>query len=317
MTSIITGITGQDAILLASRLIQKNEKVVGVTRSDSESAIERIPNFLKNDRMTVVQCDLSCPTSSLQLIEEHKPEKIFHFSAQSSVGLSFKEPHLTCVSIFNSTLNLLDALRKSSKKTRFFNSASSEVFGETPLPASPSTPHSPKSPYAVAKASAAILVANYREAFSLFAVNGYMFNHESRFRSSSFVTHKLVHSAISIKSGQSNLINLGNVSVIRDWGWASEYVEAIQKMIELDAPQDLIIATGVSFSLKEFAEAVFGFFDLDFKEFYRVNDQFARPLDIYCSRACIDETLIKIDWEPRTFGRDVALRLCHELTKHA
>jgi GDPmannose 4,6-dehydratase len=317
VTSIITGITGQDAILLASRLTQNKEKVVGVTRGDSRSAFERLPQFLKNDHLKVVQCDLSCPTSSLQLIEEYKPERIFHFSAQSSVGLSFEEPHLTCVSIFNSTLNLLDALRKSSKKTRFFNSASSEVFGETPFPASASTLHSPKSPYAVAKASAAILVANYREAFSLFAVNGYMFNHESRFRSRSFVTHKLVHSAISIKSGQSNLINLGNVSVMRDWGWASEYVEAIQKMIELDNPQDLIIATGVSFSLKEFAEAVFGFFDLDFEEFYRVNDQFARPLDIHCSRACIDETLIKIDWEPRTFGRDVALRLCNELTKHA
>ncbi len=316
MISVVTGVTGQDGLLLSQFLIARGEKVIGITRSDVKKVKLRLPLELEKDLFILEHCDLTDFTSVMNLIEEYSPTKVFHFSAQSSVSLSFIEPRDTYRSITETTLNLLEAIRLFSPHTKFFNSASSEVFGEATTPANSRTLHAPLSPYAAAKSAAALSVVNYRNAFSMHASNGYLFNHESRFRKKEFVTHKLIHNAQAIKNGNLDKIQLGDTSIYRDWGWASEYVEAIDKIISRNRPEDLVIATGVSISLQNFAESVFSYFDLDFREFFHADERFIRPFDIHCSKADINETLVKLDWAPQTIGLGVVQRLCAELTEH-
>jgi len=313
MVSIITGVSGQDGILLSQYLVARGEKVIGITRSSLKKENKKFTTDLESTLFSLKQCDLTDFTSVVNLIEEYKPKKIFHFSAQSSVSRSFIEPRETYRSITESTINLLEAMRQLSPHARFFNSASSEIFGETTTPANSRTLHAPLSPYATAKSAASLSVVNYRDVFSLHASNGYLFNHESKFRKRNFVTHKLINHAKAIKNGCVDKIQLGDISIRRDWGWAAEYVEAIDKIVSMERPDDLIVATGFSMSLQVFAENVFSHFDLDFNEFFQANDNFIRPFDIHCSRADISETLEKLDWEPQTIGLDVVNRLCIEL----
>jgi len=283
--ALIFGISGQDGAYLAKLLLEQGYAVTGTSRDAEVSSFSNLKRLAIHDRLTVVSAAVNDFRSVLQAISAAEPDEIYNLAGQSSVGLSFQQPAETLESISVATLNLLEALRFIQRPIRFYSAGSSECFGDTgDIPANEDTRFRPRSPYAVAKSAAYWQVANYREAYGLFACSGILFNHESPLRPARFVTRKIVGAAKRIASGSEDKLRLGNISIVRDWGWAPEYVRAMWLMLQQPEPGDYVIATGESYSLEEFVVAAFDKLGLDWRDHVEVDPSLFRPTDIQTSR---------------------------------
>ena len=280
--ALVLGIGGQDAAYLTKLLLSKGYAVVGTSRDATLANRANLSRLGIESSVQIVSMALTDFRSVLQTIKRHAPDEIYHLAGQTSVGLSFEQPVETIESIAIGTLNVLEAIRFVNPEIRLFNAGSSECFGDTGTArASEQTPFRPLSPYAVAKVTAQNLVTNYRIAYGLYACTGVLFNHESPLRPDRFVTQKIIRGAHAVAIGKTKQLSLGNLDISRDWGWAPEYVTVMVKMLAPAQPTDLVIATGRSVSLSYFVERAFRNFDLDWREFVRVDDALRRPSDIH------------------------------------
>lgn len=297
--ALIFGITGQDGSYLNQLLLSKNYEVHGVTRSLKKKRNISIDNsdILK---IRLYERKIYDYNVVYDLIKNIQPDEVYNLSGITSVSKSFHKPDETFKSIFDLNLNILNVL-KISKNFRYYFACSSECFGETSLDsADENTPFNPMSPYAVAKASSYMMLEMYKKAFDIFACSGILFNHESSKRPEYFVTQKIVSSAFKIYNGLENKLELGNLDVIRDWGWAPEYVEAMWLMLQQDQPENFVIATGESHSLKEFVEVVFNNFGLDWKKYVKINKKYVRPNELKISSANPMKAITKLSWKANT-----------------
>jgi len=306
-TALILGVSGQDGAYLAKLLLEKGYQVVGSSRDAQISQFFNLIRLNIRDRVEVTSASLTDFRSVLQVLKRVRPDEVYNLAGQSSVGLSFDQPVESFESISIGTLNLLEAIRFLDAPIRIYNASSSECFGNTDgHPADERTPFRPRSPYAVAKSAAFWEVANYREAYGLFACSGLLFNHESPLRPRRFVTRKIVHAACRIAKGSHETLELGNISVERDWGWAPEYVEAMWRMLQQDAPDDYVIATGETNRLEDFVESVFAALGLSWRDHIQTNQTLFRPTDILTARANPARAEEKLGWKARYRMRDVA-----------
>ena len=306
-TALIFGISGQDGSYLAGLLLKKGYTVVGTSRDAQMSSFANLRKLGIHDKVEVLSASLGDFRSVLQALKYANPDEIYNLAGQSSVGLSFDQPVETFESIGIGTLNLLESIRFMDNGARLYNASSSECFGNTDgVPATEETPFRPRSPYAVAKAAAFWEVANYREAYGLFACSGILFNHESPLRPERFVTQKIVAAACRIAAGSDEKLKLGNTSVQRDWGWAPEYVEAMWLMLQQDRAEDFIVATGVTYALQDLVQEVFACVDLDWREHVELNPDLLRPTDIMVSVANPIKAEQKLGWKARSLMPDVA-----------
>ena len=306
--ALICGVSGQDGAYLAKALLESGCNVIGTARSDGVPAA--LAQLGLVGRVRVIVLDISDASNVLAAIAELRPTEIYNLAGQSSVGQSFHHPVETFEGIALGTLNLLEAIRQVEPATRLFNAGSGEMFGDTGGdPASEATPIAPRSPYAIAKAAAYWSVVNYREAYRLYACTGILFNHESPLRSERFVTRKIVSAAVRIAHGSGERLRLGNLDVSRDWGWAPEYVDAMQQMLAQDTPGDLVLATGTTISLMDFTDAAFSAVGLDWRDHVEFDAALARPTDIAVVRADPSQAAHRLNWRAQTRGLDVARRM--------
>lgn len=283
--ALITGISGQDGSYLAQLLLSKGYIVIGTSRDASISRFDALHKLGVTEQIKFISMAPNDFKSTLTAISQTRPDEIYHLAGQTSVGLSFEQPSETIESITIGTLNILESIKFLGINTKFYHASSSECFGHTDgLPADELTPFKPLSPYAVAKSAAHWLVKNYREANNVFAVNGILFNHESPLRPSRFVTQKVIHAAAKIAAGSDEKLHLGDLSIVRDWGWAPEYVEAMWRILQAKEPDDFVIATGKAHSLQEFVAESFNHFGLDWKEYVVQDKHFMRPNEILWSQ---------------------------------
>ncbi len=305
--ALIFGISGQDGAFLSELLINKGYEVHGTSRDAEMKNFSSIIELGIKEEIKFHSVALSDFRSTLKVIEKVAPNEIYNLAGQSSVGLSFEQPVETLESIVNPTINILESMRFLGDSFRFYNAGSSESFGDTgKLPANELTPFRPRSPYGVAKASAFWQVLNYRESYGLFAATGIMFNHESNFRPPRFVTRKIVQSAARIALGSREKLVLGDLSIKRDWGWAPEYVEAMWRMLQIENPEDYVIATGQISELNEFVEKVFSALDLDWKEYVISSKKLYRPSEIKFGFGCPKKAKNKLNWSAKKLMPDVA-----------
>ena len=284
--ALICGISGQDGAYLARLLMEKGYAVYGTSRDAQATAFTNLARLGIRERVSLESVAVSDFRSVLQALMKVQPDEVYNLAGQSSVGLSFQQPVETLESITVATLTLLEAIRFTGRPIRFYNAGSSECFGEIgESVADESTPFRPRSPYAVAKAAAFWEVANYREAYGLYACSGILFNHESPLRPERFVTKKIVAAACRIAAGNREKLHLGNTAIVRDWGWAPEYVEAMWRMLQQDRADDFVIATGDSHSLEEFVQTAFDAVGLDWHEHLVRDETLLRPTDLRVGRA--------------------------------
>jgi GDPmannose 4,6-dehydratase len=282
-TAIITGVTGQDGALLAELLLRHSYKVIGVIPSHRETSIVRLQYLDILSKIQLVKLDLLNPKAVETFLEENPAQEFYNLAALSSVGLSFKEPLNTFEFNTRSVLNILEGIRKISPKTRFYQASSSEMFGNvgySKLPIRESFLFHPASPYGISKASAHWLTVNYREAYKLQTCCGILFNHESALRPSHFVIKKIIRTALNIKAGIAEPLTLGNLAIVRDWGYAPAYVEAMWKMMQMDKMDDYLICSGNPISLNSFVQHVFAKFDIDLMNCLRIDTSLFRSLDL-------------------------------------
>lgn len=311
MKVLICGVGGQDGGYLAQLLLSKGYAVVGTSRDSSASRFEGLRRLGIYDQVEKTSMAINDFRSVLHTVKRYAPDEIYNLAGQSSVGLSFEQPVETMESIAGGTLNMLEALRFANRPIRFYNAGSSECFGDTgDTPADESTPFHPRSPYAVAKSTAYWLVRNYREAYGLFACTGILFNHESPLRPERFVTQKIVKAAARIASGGADRLSLGNTAIHRDWGWAPDYVEAMYRMLNADAPDDYVIATGRTVSLEYFASKVFQYFGMDWQSYVDVDTALLRPTDIPVGRANPEKAQRDLGWRHTRDVDEVIFGLC-------
>lgn len=304
--ALISGISGQDGSYLAELLLSKGYEVHGTSRDAELSEFGNLRRLGVKDRVKLWSMSLADFRSVLSTVTAVEPDEIYNLAGQSSVSLSFEQPVETMESISLGVLNLLEVIRFVGGGVKLYNASSSECFGETGAGvASEETPFRPRSPYAVAKSAAHWLVANYREAYGIYACNGILFNHESPLRPPRFVTSKIIRSACAIKRGDIDRLVLGNIDISRDWGSAREYVEAMWKMMQLDAPSDYVIATGETSSLTDFLAAAFKAVDLDWREFVEYSLDLARPSDIRFSAADPGKAQRVLEWKAQSTMQDV------------
>ncbi|HWB59866.1 MAG TPA: GDP-mannose 4,6-dehydratase [Chthoniobacteraceae bacterium] len=305
--ALICGVTGQDGAYLAKLLLAKGYEVCGTSRDAQMSSLTNLARLGVRDDVLLKSMALNDFRSVVQVITKFAPDEIYNLAGQTSVGLSFEQPIEAFESIASGTLNLLEALRFTGGKSRLYNAGSSESFGDTGgAPASEESPFRPRSPYAVAKAASFWAVSNYREAYSMYACSGILLNHESPLRPERFVTQKIVVAAGRIARGEKKKLKLGNTAIIRDWGWAPEYVEAMHLMLQQAGPDDFLIATGESHKLEDFVDAVFATYGLDWREHVETDPAFFRPTDIAISRGDPSKAKARLGWEARSKMRDVA-----------
>ena len=306
-TALICGISGQDGSYLAKLLLDRGYRVVGTSRDAQMSSFRNLLRLNIRDRIEVESMSLTDFRSVIQVLTKIEPNEVYNLGGQSSVGLSFEQPVETLDSIATGTLNLLEAIRFLGGAIKLYNAGSSECFGDTNgEPADETTPFRPRSPYAVAKSAAFWEVANYREAYGLFACSGILFNHESPLRPERFVTQKIVAAACRIADGSRETLELGNISVQRDWGWAPEYVEGMYRMLQQEQPDDYVLATGKTHALEDFVAAVFASLGLDWREHVMTNPAFFRPTDIAIGRSNPAKAKRVMGWEARYIMPDVA-----------
>ncbi len=308
--ALICGISGQDGAYLTKLLLDKGYEVTGTSRDAGTHPFGGLEKLGVRDRVKLISMTLNDFRSVLQVLDRTKPDEIYNLAGQSSPGLSFEQPIETFDSIAVGTLNLLEAIRFAARPVRLYNAGSSECFGNTGANvANENTPFRPSSPYAVAKAAAFWAVANYREAYRLWACSGILFNHESPLRHQRFVTKKIVSTACRIARGNQERLQLGTLSIVRDWGWAPEYVEAMWHLLQQSSPRDYIVATGKTCSLEDFVRQAFAALDLDWKAHVDIDPSFARPSDP--QRVCGDPGAIQRDigWSARCSHAEVVKRM--------
>lgn len=309
-TALICGISGQDGAYLAHLLLEKGYRVVGTSRDAQAASFGRLSTLGILGQVKLASMVMSDFRSVLTTLTEYEPDEIYNLAGQSSVGLSFEQPVETLESISYGTLNLLECLRFLKRPHRLYNAGSSECFGNTgPSPASESTPFKPSSPYAVAKAAAYWQVANYRDAYGLFACSGILFNHESPLRPERFVTQKIVRAAVRIANGSEEKLKLGRLDICRDWGWAPEYVEAMWRMLQQQTPRDYVIATGETNSLESLVQEAFAALDLDWREHVETDPDLIRPSDIPESHADPSAAHHALGWKACVPMRQVIQRM--------
>ena len=302
--ALITGITGQDGSYLAELLLNKGYAVHGLIRRASTFNTERIDHLYRDfhdpaARIHLYYGDLSVSGQLTDLLHDIQPDEIYHLGAQSHVRVSFDMPEYTGDVTGLGTLRLLEAIRKTGIKTKFYQASSSEMFGAAPPPQNELTPFQPQSPYAAAKVYAYYIVRNYRDAYKLFACNGILFNHESPRRGETFVTRKVTRAATRIKLGLQDKLYLGNLDAKRDWGFAGDYVEAMWLMLQQEKPDDLVIATGETHSVKEFVEKVFRKLDLDYQKHVIIDPKYFRPTEVDVLLGDSSKAKNILGWKPR------------------
>lgn len=304
--ALIIGISGQDGSYLAKLLLAKGYEVHGTSRDADLSSFYGLKKLDIFHKVKLHSTSLIDFRSVMQTILQIQPDEIYNLAGQTSVGLSFLHPVETLESISIGTLNLLEILRFHKLPTKLYNASSSECFGDTNgEPANEETPFKPRSPYAVAKSAAFWQVANYREAYNLFACSGLLFNHESPLRPKRFVTKKIIDAVCKISRNEQDKLMLGNIAISRDWGWAPEYVNAMYLILQQDRPEDFVIATGTQITLEEFIAKAFAYFDLDYKKYLEYDNHLMRPTDILNS--CGDASKAKkiLNWSATSKVDDV------------
>jgi GDPmannose 4,6-dehydratase len=309
--ALICGVSGQDGAYLAKLLLDKGYEVIGTSRDATVATFSGLAVLGIAAQVRVVSMAPNDFRSVLQTVARAAPDEVYNLAGQTSVGLSFDQPVEAIESIALGTLNLLEAIRFIERPIRFYNAGSSECFGDTQAtPASETTPFRPRSPYAVAKACAHNLVANYREAYGMNACSGIFFNHESPLRPERFVTQKIVRAACRIAGGSGETLRLGNLDIHRDWGWAPEYVDAMWRMLQQEKPEDLVIATGRSVSLEYFVSSAFKQFGLDWRQHVKHDRALLRPSDIKYGAA--DPTLARqrLGWRASMDVDQVVSEMC-------
>lgn len=305
-TALICGVGGQDGAYLARLLIQKGYRVIGTSRDAQGSSLSNLRRLGVHAQVTLVSMAPEDFRSVFIAVKNSQPDEVYFLAGQSSVGLSFELPAETIQSFTLGTLNMLEACRMLDKPIRQYHAGSSECFGENAaVPATENTPFKPRSPYAVAKASAYWLVNNYREAYGLYACTGILFNHESPLRPHRFVTQKIVQTARRIAAGSFEKLILGRIDVSRDWGWAPDYVEAIWLMLQQENPEDYVIATGHTFSLQEFVATAFDFYKLDWRDYVEQDFSLFRPSDIMINSADPSKAQRQLNWTANLQGKSV------------
>lgn len=305
-TALICGISGQDGSYLAKFLLDKGYCVWGTSRDAQGSSFSNLVHLGIRGQLTLLSMIPEDFRSVLVALRKSQPDEVYYLAGQSSVGLSFEQPAETIQSIALGTLNILEACRMLDKPAKIYHAGSSECFGDTGgVPANELTPFQPRSPYAVAKASAFWLVNNYREAYNLFACTGILFNHESPLRPNRFVTQKIISTAIRIASGSTETLSLGRLDISRDWGWAPEYVEAMWLMLQQEKAEDFVIATGECNSLKSFVDTVFSELGLDWRQHVEQNQEFMRPTDLKISVGDPTKAEQNLAWKAKLKMRDI------------
>ena len=314
--ALIIGITGQDGAYLAKHLLSKGYEVTGSSRDVMASSFNNLITLGIRAKVKLISVSINDFRSVFNAIQDSDPDEIYNLAGQTSVGLSFDQPVEAIESIAIGTLNILEVIRLLNKPVRFYNAGSSECFGDTDdTPANEQTPFAPRSPYAVAKSTAKWLINSYRESYGLHACTGILFNHESPLRPERFVTQKIVTGAAKIKAGKLDKLQLGNLDISRDWGWAPEYVEAMWLMMQLDQPDDFVIATGRKESLKYFVAKSFEYFDLDWQKYVEIEQSFFRPNEIVSSVGNPEKAIKILGWNKPTDIDGVIKMMCAEKAK--
>jgi GDPmannose 4,6-dehydratase len=297
--ALITGVTGQDGSYLAELLLEKGYEVLGMVRRSSTVNFERIAHL--QDKITFVPGDLLDEISMIHILQEHRPQEVYNLAAQSFVQTSFGQPVLTGETTALGVTRLLDAIRLVDSEIRFYQASSSEMFGKVhEVPQTETTPFHPRSPYGVAKVYGHWITLNYRESYGLHATSGILFNHESPRRGLEFVTRKISHTVAQIKLGLVNELRLGNLDAQRDWGFAGDYVEAMWLMLQREIPEDFVICTGQTHSVREFCEVAFGHAGLNWEEHVVVDETFFRPAEVDLLVGDATKADEMLGWKPET-----------------
>ncbi len=302
--ALVTGITGQDGSYLAELLLAKGYEVHGIIRRASSFNTSRIDHLYRDPHESATRLflhygDLSDGTQLTNLIYDIIPDEIYNLGAQSHVRISFDMPEYTGDIVALGTIRLLESLRRSGSKAKFYQASSSEMFGAAAPPQSESTPLQPRSPYAVAKVYSYWMTRTYCEGYGIFACNGILFNHESPRRGETFVTRKITRALAQILSGQQHYLYLGNLEAMRDWGYAPEYVEAMWLMLQQDKPVDYVIGTGQSHSVKEFLEAAFSYVNLDWHKYVKIDPRYYRPAEVELLLADPAKAKRELGWQAK------------------
>ena len=302
--ALITGISGQDGSYLAELLLEKGYEVHGIVRRSSSFNTHRIDHLYHDPHEQGVRLfthygDLADATALVKLLYELQPDEIYHLGAQSHVRVSFEIPEYTFDVTALGTLRLLEAMREAGVSPRFYQASSSEMFGAAPPPQNEDTPFHPRSPYGVSKVAAYWATVNYREAYEIFATNGILFNHESPRRGETFVTRKITRAVARIAAGMQEKLFLGNLDAQRDWGYAKEYVEAMWLMLQVDEPDDFVIATGETHSVRDSVEIAFARVGLDADEHVEIDPKYYRPSEVDVLLGDASKAKEKLGWEPK------------------
>lgn len=308
-TAIITGITGQDGSYLAELLLEKNYKVIGITRRSSmeDKKYYNIEHLLNNEKLILENGDLTDAPSIWRIIQKYKPEEFYNLAAQSHVGASFTTPESTLEINASGVLNCLEAIKNLNPQTKFYQASTSEMFGDNiAAPQNEQTVFSPVSPYACSKVLAHNLVVNYRKAYNLFTCSGILFNHESPRRGEQFVTRKITKAAARIKLGLQKELVLGNLDAKRDWGYAKDYVQGMWLMMQQPNPDDYVLGTGITHTIREFIGFVSDVAGYDLLSFVTIDDKFKRPSEVPLLQANPTKAQLILGWEPKTNIKQLA-----------
>ena len=304
--ALITGITGQDGSYLTELLLDKGYEVHGLVRRSSSLNRQRIDHLAGNPSLHLHYGDLTDGVSLANLVRGIEPHEVYNLGAQSHVQVSFEMPEYTASADAVGTLRLLEAIRAAGLDTRFYQASTSEMFGAIPPPQSEGTAFYPRSPYGAAKLYSHWVTVNYREAYDMFTVSGILFNHESPRRGESFVTRKITLGVAAIVEGRADHLDLGNLWAIRDWGYAKEYVEGMWQMLQHDEPIDLVLATGVGYTVRDFCEFAFSHVGLDWEKYVKHQDRFERPTEVDALIGDASKARDVLGWEPKTDAKSLA-----------
>jgi GDPmannose 4,6-dehydratase len=316
-TALITGITGQDGSYLAELLLEKGYRVIGTVRRSSTTPYERIAHLV--DRVELVSADLLDQTSLTDVVGEYQPDEIYNLAAQSFVQTSWAQPVLTGEFTALGVTRMLEAMKKAAPKARFYQASSSEMFGKVvESPQRETTPFYPRSPYGVAKVYGHWITVNYRESFGLYAASGILFNHESPRRGLEFVTRKVTDAAARIKLGRATEVRLGNLDSRRDWGFAGDYVDAMWRMLQQDDPDDYVVGTGHTWSVRQLCDAAFSYLGLDYRDYVKQDPRFIRPAEVDLLVADPSKAKKSLGWEPRvSFEELVRMMVDADVARHS
>jgi GDPmannose 4,6-dehydratase len=316
-TALITGITGQDGSYLAEHLLAKGYRVIGIVRRSSTTPYERIAHLV--DQIELVSADLLDQTSLQDAISAWRPDEVYNLAAQSFVQTSWTQPVLTGEFTGLGVTRMLEALRKAAPAARFYQASSSEMFGKVQeSPQRESTPFYPRSPYGVAKVYGHWITVNYRESYGLYAVSGILFNHESPRRGLEFVTRKVTDAAARIKLGLAKEVRLGNLDARRDWGFAGDYVDAMWRMLQAETPEDFVIGTGKTWSVRQLCEQAFGAVGLDYAQYVKQDERFFRPAEVDLLVADPTKAKTRLGWTPKVeFPALVKMMVDADLARHS